>query len=643
MIRPKAPSVLRAALRASISASRPAFPILRYALGCALLTGVSGLAVQPAMASEVVQALPDPNTARLGDALTRLARDQNDLEALLDAGNAARELGDFDAAKGFFERAQEVAPRDGRIAEGLARTTLRAGDPVGAITYFENARKAGRPIAALASDQALAYDMVGDTLAAQALYRRVLSGGALTSDEESLVRRRLAVSQAISGDLEGSEDTLMPLLRAQDKPGWRTRAFTLAIAGETKEAVKLAERILPAPLAEDVAPYLRYMPRLTAAQQAAAANLGRFPRASEIGRDSARIAAYEPAQPIVPAATAGSGAPAVSTAKPVGAAEAQAPSRPARRARRSLRLGERNFDEPAPRESARRPVRKPEAEAEVERVAPPEPKPGIEVVPGDGGPVLGANGELPPVSATASAAARDRIARAAPTPAPLQPAGPMAAPAAAASSASVPASPATATPAVAATASPASGGSIPSRSTVPGFDLARASQVGASQAGAPPTRSGEGPSSAAEEAVAQMSLSEAFADLGKPRSPDTPVSGAVDIRKVTPARPAPPPPPPKPKKPAHPSRIWVQIGVGRDTDAIAFDWRRYTRRNPALFKGQDAHITDMGRTHRILVGPFATRKAADGFVEDFAEAGNGRALVWTSPAGQVVDALDAGG
>ncbi|TYC86462.1 SPOR domain-containing protein [Novosphingobium sp. BW1] len=552
----------------------------------------------------------------------------------MDAGNAARELGDFDAAKGFFQRAQEVAPRDGRIAEGLARTTLRAGDPVGALAYFDNARKAGRPVAALASDQALAYDMVGDTVAAQALYRRVLSGGALTSDEENLVRRRLAVSQAIGGDLDGAEDTLMPLLRAQDKPGWRTRAFTLAIAGETKEAVKLAERILPPPLAEDVAPYLRYMPRLTAAQQAAAANLGRFPRASEIGRDSARIAAYQPAQPIVPTATSGSGVPDISTAKPARAAEAQTPSRPARRARRSLRLGERDLDEPVLRETALRPVRQPEAEAEVERVAPPEPRPGIEVVPGDGGPVLSANGELPPVSASASAAARDRIARAAPTPAPLQQAAAMAASADPSATAPVSVALPTATSAVATTETPGSGGLISTRSTVPGFDLARASQ-----AGAPPARSGEAPSSAAEEAVAQMSLSEAFADLGKPRSPDTPVSGAVDIRKVTPARPA-PPPPPKPKKPAHPSRIWVQIGVGRDTDAIAFDWRRYTRRNPALFKGQEAHVTDMGRTHRILVGPFATRKAADRFVDDFAEAGNGRALVWTSPAGQVVDALD---
>ena len=54
-----------------------------------------------------------------------------------------------------------------------------------------------------------------------------------------------------------------------------------------------------------LAPYLRYMPRLTRAQQAAAANLGRFPTAAQIGRDDPRLAALgnPPAAP-APAATA---------------------------------------------------------------------------------------------------------------------------------------------------------------------------------------------------------------------------------------------------------------------------------------------------------------------------------------------------
>ncbi len=95
----------------------------------------------------------------------------------------------------------------------------------------------------------------------------------------------------------------------------------------------------------------------------------------------------------------------------------------------------------------------------------------------------------------------------------------------------------------------------------------------------------------------------------------------------------------KPTPPAHPSRIWVQIGVGRDKDAIAFDWRRYNREAPALFKGRQPFVSEMGRTNRVLVGPFATQKAATAFLADAKKQGFGDALPWTSPAGQVVDAL----
>lgn len=643
MFRPKAHHVLLSSECPAASARvKPARGVL-LALGCALLWA---LPVAPAKAVEVVQALPDPNTARLGDALTRLAHDQNDLEALLDAGNAARELGDFEAARRFFERARRVAPGDGRIAAGQARTALLSGDPVGAIAYFEEAERAGVDRAGLASDHGLALDMAGDNLDAQRFYRSALGAG-----DDAQVRQRLAVSQAISGDLEASEQTLMPLLRKQDKPAWRTRAFTLAIAGETKEAIKLAERILPEGLADQVAPYMRYMPRLTAAQQAAAANLGRFPRASEVGRDSAKIAAYKPERTAAGADSRliPSGQPLDTPSQPDrGEASADGTAAQAGRARgRSLRLGQRNLPESASQRAERRRqeekekeraarARKSVREADNERVAPPDPKPGIEVKPGDGGPALSGTGELPPVSASASAAARSQMARLAPTPVPTATPTPTPAPAPAAT----PAKPQDAA---------SKAGEAPAASG-PGFDLGRlmaASGTAPMSGGAasrPATASVSPPASAPSATPAPaMSLSEAFSDLGKPREADRPVSGAVDMRKVTPARPAPPPPPPKPKKPAHPSRIWVQIGVGRDTKAIAFDWHRHERRDPELFKGQSAHVTEMGRTNRILVGPFATQKAAKDFAGDYAKAGNGTALVWTSPAGQVIDELDTKG
>lgn len=99
--------------------------------------------------------------------------------------------------------------------------------------------------------------------------------------------------------------------------------------------------------------------------------------------------------------------------------------------------------------------------------------------------------------------------------------------------------------------------------------------------------------------------------------------------------------PAKKAAPSHPSRIWVQVGVGRDKGAIAFDWRRWAKQAPAAFKGRSPSITDMGRTNRILVGPFATQKAASDYLAQLKKAKFDDAFVWTSPAGQAVDALSA--
>lgn len=95
----------------------------------------------------------------------------------------------------------------------------------------------------------------------------------------------------------------------------------------------------------------------------------------------------------------------------------------------------------------------------------------------------------------------------------------------------------------------------------------------------------------------------------------------------------------KPVPPPQPSRLWVQIGVGRNESAIAFDWRRNLRENPKLLKGRQPHIADMGRTNRILIGPFPTQKAADTFLGQARKQGFGDALPWTSPEGQAVDPL----
>jgi Flp pilus assembly protein TadD len=237
----------------------------------------------------IVQPTPGRDSMALDAALGRLARDPRDIDALISAGNAALAMGDVDAATGFFRRADQVSPNNPRVTAGLAGALVRNGDPFDAIPLFDQAEKAGALDGSSAADRGLAYDLVGDNATAQRYYRQSLARG---PNDEAV--RRLALSLAISGEKLEAEKTLSPLLAQRDLASWRTRVFALAILGQTEEAVSIANNILPTNIALGVAPYLRYMPRLTRAQQAAAANFGAFPRASEIGRDDPRVAQYAP-------------------------------------------------------------------------------------------------------------------------------------------------------------------------------------------------------------------------------------------------------------------------------------------------------------------------------------------------------------
>ena len=542
----------------------------------------------------VVQPLPGQG-GRLNAALGRLGRNPRDVEALIDAGGAAIDMGDTEAAVGFFKRADQVVPGNPRVLAGLASATVRNNDPVAAIALFDQAEKAGARAAMLAGDRGLAYDLVGDNAQAQRHYRLALANGA-----NAEVTRRLALSQAIAGDQSGAEATLLPLLQMQDKAGWRTRAFVLAILGKPDEAVTVAKSLLPPDLATAISPYLRYMPRLTRAQQAAAANFGAFPRASEIGVDDPRIAALAP--PDAPGSrVAGADQLLVPGGEPLG-------RKPL--GRKPPGEGDEARPSRAPRDRGSR------AAALAARAAPPEPVPARQA---------GAPAELPaerpPVAAAPSAATTTR-------------------------------------PPVAAPASP---------TAVPAFpDLARITEPGrvpppppapAPPAAPPPaTPPPAAPPPAAPPPAApppatpppRISLSEAFSDLGKPAVATVPAPGAVDITRIAPAgrkppqlaRPAPTAAPPKAPPPTHPSRIWVQLGIGRDKQALAWGWRRLARQVPDLFRGWPAFVSDSGPSNRMLAGPFGSEAAASAFVAQLERARVVGPFVWVSPAGQVVDSLD---
>lgn len=354
-------------------------PIAYLLSTCTLvpLASFAVLVVVPVAAQEVVQEVPGPENEALSDALRRLSRNPDSVSALVDAGHASLALDDVGAALGFFSRAQAQRPEDDSVLTGLALVAVRRGEGSIAVQLFDNASAAGASLAPYAADRGLAYDLVGNNARAQRLYRQALS-----REESDEVTRRLALSYAISGDGAASEAILLPLLQRQDRSAYRSRAFALAILGQEDEAVTIAETMLPPRLSGRLAPYLRYMPNLTHAQQAAAANLGRFPSAADIGRDTAQVMAMADeaeeanapvvlaradrltpsGEPLGPPAAAGSGelpalaatAQAAVANSPATASVAQVPPPPARSPEPVLAavIAEQALVRPAPQQEA---------------------------------------------------------------------------------------------------------------------------------------------------------------------------------------------------------------------------------------------------------------------------------------------------
>jgi Flp pilus assembly protein TadD len=307
----------------------------RLVLPIAVLTSLAlapdAALAQGANAKPVVQPLPPSEVTDLKDALRVLQRKPRDLEALLNAGYASLKVNDLDAAKGFFARAEQAAPSDPRVKQGQASVALRAGNPINALELFASAEAAGAPPREVLSDRGLAYDMVGDQVRAQAHYRMALSER--PSDAETI--RRLAVSQAIDGNQLAFEDTLRPLIDQQDPAAFRARAFGMAILGEQDRAEAVTRELIPKNLADKIIPFLKYMPRLTKAQQAAAANLGIFPVPKDIGRDNPKIASFAGESAVAVAASGALARVADSRLEPTGeplgrsAPAASQPSAPA--------------------------------------------------------------------------------------------------------------------------------------------------------------------------------------------------------------------------------------------------------------------------------------------------------------------------
>lgn len=239
------------------------------------LLACAGMAAMATSAPVAAQGSYSPYNESAADALARyvraLADDPKDFNSLIGAGRAALELGDTQAAAGFFARADDVNPRSPFPQAGMGAVQTANGDPKAAMPYFTRAQQLGASQAAIGCDRGLAYDLLGQQAKAQADYRAALGG----SDADE-ARRRLALSLAISGDQAGAIAAIAPLSAKGDSAVPRVRAFILALTGNSAGAMTAIDAAMPGSWSS-VAPFLKRLPSLPAGEKAAAVNLGIFP------------------------------------------------------------------------------------------------------------------------------------------------------------------------------------------------------------------------------------------------------------------------------------------------------------------------------------------------------------------------------
>lgn len=246
---------------------------------------LSTILVSPVPA--IAQTAADANSNHLQNALQRIASNPNDSNALADAGLAALDMGDTQAALGFLARSDEIYSTSGRVKAGLGRALLAQENPSGAIGYFNDAVARGVSVKSIAEDRGLAYDLIGRNVDAQQDYQIALQNG-----KSDRLIERYAVSLGISGKYQEAEAQLAPLLYQRSRDAWRYKAFIYAMNGKLTEAEDIAKQTMPAEMAKAISPFFARMPKLTAAQKAAAVHLGRFPASENIGVDveSVRLA-----------------------------------------------------------------------------------------------------------------------------------------------------------------------------------------------------------------------------------------------------------------------------------------------------------------------------------------------------------------
>ncbi len=528
----------------------------------------------------VVQPLPPPAAVeRLNGNLAKLSRTPQDVDALLGAGQAALDLGDVQAANGFFTRANMVNASLPQAKLGLAVVQLALKQPQDAAANFDAAERLGANARDKLADRGLAYDLTGQQAKAQRDYQAAL----LANPADARARARYAVSLGISGHLAEAEKLLEPALRAGDREAWRFRAFIYAMNGRPTEARNITQSVMPKGLADALEPYMVRVPLLTPAQKAAAAHYGDFP---------ANVLRMTP-----PAAQV--------TVAAVAPPPAAAPARSNKRLSRKEREAQEKADAEAAAAAARAAAQRPPEPARLDIPPPPPPPEPVQIARAEPQPAPLRTSRADTVPTPAP-----RFATPAPSPAQATAARPSAPP-----------------PQPVVQQLPPQPQAVPQPPPVPSRPAGGALADALSGLTVPAS---EQRSTAA--AVDLNAVAKARADKAK-KEAEAKAKAEKDAKAKAEAA-------AKKKLKDNPSRIWVQIAAGKNVSALAFDLRRFRKSYADAIGDESGWYTDWGATNRLLIGPFRKEDSARSVVAAIKKAG-GDAFLWESDAGEEVKQIGA--
>src|SRR3546814_14202723 len=95
----------------------------------------------------------------MASALRRIAANDNDARALLDAGRASFDLEDYRAGLSFLLRAEKAEPRSGEVKAALGSAMVHLENPTRALDYFGEAQLLGAHERLFLADRGLARDL----------------------------------------------------------------------------------------------------------------------------------------------------------------------------------------------------------------------------------------------------------------------------------------------------------------------------------------------------------------------------------------------------------------------------------------------------------------------------------------------------